>query len=143
MALSEGVYGFSAINSFGPDNIQQVIIYAEGDDETIGEFSKIIQNEFPPHALVTTVTIEPYEKRVIAVLDYMHLMQVEQLDKGIPAIRSIKSTQEKMLEKQDRTVEETHALRTDLKTEINDRFNKIEIELQMVKDALHRSGIMA
>ncbi|MFH0966279.1 MAG: hypothetical protein V1862_01145 [Methanobacteriota archaeon] len=128
-------------------------------------------NNSPPLAEVTSVTIEAYEKRVIRILDYMHLTQVEQLDKGIPAILSIRSSQEimvtlqhqmlgkqdqmiqkqdkmlekqdQMLEKQDQTTGEIRALRTDLKTEMNERFNKVEMELQMIKEALHRSGILA
>lgn len=198
-ALSEGLEGFSATNSQGPDDIPRVIVLAEGDEEGISDFSEYIKVYFPSHAMVDSIIIEPYERRVIRILDYMHLVQVEQLDKGIPAILSIKSSQEQMLEKQDRMLEkqdrmldkqdsmltkqdsflekqdrilekqdrmldkqdslltkqdgmlgkqdaivtEIRALRTDLKTEMNERFNKLEHELQMVKDALHRSGIMA
>lgn len=149
-ALSEGIEGFSAINSYGPDNAQLVVILAEGDDESIQEYSGVIKEQFPPHAEVSSIEIEPYAKRVVRILDYMHLIQVEQLEEEIPAILSIKSTQEKMvdqqdqmLQKQDHTTDEIRALRTDLKTEMNERFNKIEMELQMMKDALHRSGILA
>ena len=35
----------------------------------------------------------------------LHLIQVEQLSKGIPAILSINNKQDKMLEKQDTTIE--------------------------------------
>ncbi len=51
--------------------------------------------------------------------------------------------QDGMLEKQDMIITEVRALRTDLKTEMNERFNKLEHEMQIIKDALHRSGIMA
>jgi acylphosphatase len=143
MALTEGVEGFSATNMVGPDDIQQVLVLAEGDEEAICDFSSLIKTSTPPHATVVSVDIEPYSKRIIRIMDFLHLIQVEQLDKGIPAILSIQSSQEKMLEKQDQTIGEIKALRSDLKTEMNDRFNRMEQELRTIKEALHRSGIMA
>ncbi|HOW05528.1 acylphosphatase [Methanospirillum hungatei] len=177
-ALQSGLIGFSAFNQTLPDNIQQIEICIEGDTESIEEFTTDLHDNIPVHAIVDTISIEPYDKRVITIMDYMHLVQVEQLDKGIPAILSIQSSQEKMLEKQDRMLEkqdvmiskqdqmlekqdqmlrkqdlmidtqkltnkEIQTLRYDLKTEMNERFNKIEHELQEVKNALHKHGIMA
>jgi len=177
-ALQSGLIGFSAFNHTLPDNIQQIEICIEGDTESIEEFTTDLHDNIPVHAIVDTISIEPYDKRVITIMDYMHLVQVEQLDKGIPAILSIQSSQEKMLEKQDRMLEkqdvmiskqdqmlekqdqmlrkqdlmiytqkltnkEIQTLRYDLKTEMNERFNKIEHELQEVKNALHKHGIMA
>ena len=177
-ALQSGLIGFSAFNQTLPDNIQQIEICIEGDTESIEEFTTDLHDNIPVHAIVDTISIEPYDKRVITIMDYMHLVQVEQLDKGIPAILSIQSSQEKMLEKQDRMLEkqdvmigkqdqmlekqdqmlgkqdlmidtqkltnkEIQTLRYELKTEMNERFNKIEHELQEVKNALHNHGIMA
>jgi acylphosphatase len=177
-ALQSGLIGFSAFNQTLPDNIQQIEICIEGDTESIEEFTTDLHDNIPVHAIVDTISIEPYDKRVITIMDYMHLVQVEQLDKGIPAILSIQSSQEKMLEKQDRMLEkqdvmigkqdqmlekqdqmlgkqdlmidtqkltnkEIQTLRYELKTEMNERFNKIEHELQEVKNALHKHGIMA
>lgn len=163
-ALTEGLDGFSASNEINADGNPLVIVFAEGDEESIQEYSRLIKKEFPPHALVQDISIEPYERRVIKILDYMHLVQVEQLDKGIPAILSIKSSQEQMLVKQDQMLDiqdqmlakqdqmlvkqeetntEIHALRSDLKTELNERFNKIEHELAIMKEALYKSGILA
>jgi Hydrogenase maturation factor len=177
-ALTSGVTGFSAFNHTTTDNVQQIEICIEGDADAIEEFVTGLQDNIPVHAIVDNISIEPYSKRVISILDYMHLAQVEQLDKGIPAILSIQSSQEKMLEKQDQMLEkqdlmldkqdqmlekqdqmleiqkqmvdtqkqtnkEIQTLRYDLKTEMNERFNKLEHELEQVKDALHKHGIMA
>jgi len=170
-ALTSGLTGFSAFNHTTPDKVQQIEIGIEGDADAIEEFVTGLQDNIPVHAIVDNISIEPYSKRVISILDYMHLAQVEQLDKGIPAILSIQSSQEKMLEKQDQMLEkqdlmldkqdqmleiqkqmvdtqkqtnkEIQTLRYDLKTEMNERFNKLEHELEQVKDALHKHGIMA
>ena len=177
-ALQSGLIGFSAFNYTLPEKIQQIEICIEGDTESIEEYTTDLHDNLPVHAIVDTISIEPYGKRVISIMDYMHLVQVEQLDKGIPAILSIQSSQEKMLVKQDQMLEkqdqmiekqdqmigkqdvmvgkldlmidaqkqtnkEIQTLRYDLKTEMNERFNKIEHELEEVKNALHKHGIMA
>ena len=177
-ALQSGLIGFSAFNHTLPDNMQQIEICIEGDPESIEEYTTDLREDIPVHAIVDTISIQPYQKRVISIMDYMHLVQVEQLDKGIPAILSIQSSQEKMLEKQDQMLEkqdqmlekqdlmlkkqdlmigkqdemidvqkqtnkEIQTLRYDLKTEMNERFNKIEHELEQVKTALQKHGIMA
>ena len=163
-ALTFGLTGFSAFNHTNPDNIQQIEICIEGDPEAVNEFVTVLHENIPVHAIVDTISINPFSKRVIGIMDYLHLVQVEQLDKGIPAILSIQSSQEKMLERQDQmlmkqdqmieqqeqmidtqkeTNKEIQTLRYDLKTEMNERFNKIEHELREVKDALHKHGIMA
>lgn len=51
--------------------------------------------------------------------------------------------QETMLGEQDQIIEEIHVLRSELKTDLNDRFNKIEHELVIMKEALYKSGILA
>jgi acylphosphatase len=50
-ALSEGLDGFSATNSYGVDSIQQVVVLGEGSDELVNNFLQIIQDEYPPHAM--------------------------------------------------------------------------------------------
>jgi len=51
--------------------------------------------------------------------------------------------QDEMIEVQKQTNKEIQTLRYDLKTEMNERFNKIEHELEQVKNALQKHGIMA
>lgn len=177
-ALTSGLTGFSAYNQTSPENLQQIEIYIEGETDAVEDFVTGLDVNIPAHAVVDKISIEPYNRRVINIVDYMHLIQVEQLDKGIPAILGIQSSQEKMLDKQDlmldkqdqmlerqdqmiekqdlmienqeqmidtqkQTNKEIQTLRYDLKTEMNERFNKIEHELEQVKDALHKHGIMA
>lgn len=47
-----------------------------------------------------------------------------------------------MLGEQDQMVEEIHALRSDLKNELIERFTMIEHEPTIMKETLHKSGIM-
>ncbi len=84
----------------------------------------------------------------------MHLVQVEQLSKGIPAILSIDRKQEKMLEKQEKMLEkqgkmlekldetkkevvgEIRDLRWDLKSYMEQRLVKIESDIAHIKEKI-------
>lgn len=149
-AMILGLEEFMAVNTKTTDNKQQIIVSIEGDEESIEDFCSEIKENKPPAAIVDSIISKPLTKRVIPIMHYVHLAQVEQLDKGIPAILDIRSLQERMLDKQDQmldkqdqTKDEIHALRSDLKTEMNDRFNRIEHELEIMKEALMKHGIMA
>jgi len=50
--------------------------------------------------------------------------------------------QDVMIEKQDDTVQEIKHLRHDINDTLDKRFNKIESELEYIKDILHQKGIM-
>ncbi|HID27065.1 MAG TPA: hypothetical protein EYP22_04445 [Methanosarcinales archaeon] len=79
--------------------------------------------------------------------DFLQILQFEQINKGIPAILDIRNTlksvkqdtskmlekQDKMLEKQDETLDEIKALRGDLKSYLEMRFEKIEREIAIIK----------
>lgn len=74
---------------------------------------------------------------------FLQILQFEQVSKGIPAILGIKENTshmpailgntQKMLEKQEQTVEEIKALRVDLKSYMDGRFAKIEHEIAEIK----------
>jgi acylphosphatase len=99
-ALELGVDRFNAYNT--KENGNQVLIaFLEGDENQNATFKEFARSNKPENAEVADVTFEDYEGYVISIADYMHLIQVEQLSKGIPAILSIDRKQDRMLEKQD------------------------------------------
>ena len=119
-AMELGIERFRASNTFEKD-VQAVVFYLEADQTAINEYKDFINSNFPENAEVTEVSFEDYSGYVTSISDYMHLIQVEQLNKGIPAILSIEKKQGQMLEKQDATIdilksvkEDTSALREDI-----------------------------
>ncbi|VVB55872.1 Acylphosphatase [uncultured archaeon] len=103
-ALELGAERFNAYNT--KENGDQVLIsFLEGDSDQISIFQDYVQNNKPENAKVSDVIFEDYTGYLIGIVDYMHLIQVEQLSKGIPAILSIDRKQDKMLEKQDQMLE--------------------------------------
>jgi acylphosphatase len=118
-ALELGMERFNAYNV--KENKNQVLIaLLEGSEEQITAFVDFAKLNKPESAEVMDVTFEDYKGYVMGVSDYMHFIQVEQLSKGIPAILSIDSKQDKMLEKLDETKKEVAGeirdLRWDLKS---------------------------
>ncbi len=87
-ALELGVERFNAYNT--KENGNQVLIaFLEGDKNQIAAFREFAVVDKPENAEVSDRTFEDYEGYILSIVDYMHLIQVEQLSKGIPAILSI------------------------------------------------------
>ena len=107
-AMELGIERFRASNTFEND-VQVVVFYLEADQTAINEYKDIINSNFPENAEVTEVSFEDYSGYVSSISDYMHLIQVEQLNKGIPAILNIEKKQGQMLEKQDSMLEKQDA----------------------------------
>ena len=99
-ALERGVQRFDARNVV-LDGEQQVVVRIEGEQAMIEAFQSGVNDEYPPDARVFNISFGAYDGYVISISDFMHLIQVEQLTKGIPAIISIDTKQDRLLEKQD------------------------------------------
>ncbi len=162
-ALELGVKKFNAYNT--KENGNQVLIaLLEGNEDQIHDFVDFAKSNKPENAEVMDVAFEDYDGYVISVGDYMHLIQVEQLSKGVPAILSIDRKQDKMLEKQDRMlgkqddmlekqdkmlekldetkkeiVGEIRDLRWDLKSYMDQRLVKIESDVARIKAKINLS----
>lgn len=148
-AMELGIERFRASNTFEND-VQVVVFYLEADQTAINEYKDIINSNFPENAEVTEVSFEDYSGYVSSISDYMHLIQVEQLNKGIPAILNIEKKQGQMLEKQDATIdilksvkEDTSAIREDIsmarkdtKDELYEKYEYLSHEITDIKFTL-------
>ena len=103
-ALDYGILRFNARNEVSHEK-QQVIVRAEGEPAMIEEFCSFIRSESPPDAIISDISFQEYTGYVISIVDYMHLVPIEQLSKGIPAIISIDKKQDRMLDKQDQMLD--------------------------------------
>ena len=81
-ALGYGILRFDARNEVSHKK-QQVIVRAEGEPAMIEEFCSFIRSEAPPDAIISDISFQEYTGYVTSTIDYMHLIQVEQLSKGI------------------------------------------------------------
>jgi acylphosphatase len=111
-ALELGVERFNAYNT-KENGMQVLTAFLEGNKDQIAAFQEFTNENKPEDAEVSDRVFEDYEGYVIGIADYMHLIQVEQLSKGIPAILSIDRKQDKMLEKQDMSIELLETIKED------------------------------
>ena len=98
-ALELGMERFAAYNRT-EDGSQMVLSLAEGDEDQIDQFRKFAQENRPAEAEVSEVTFEEYDGRITPIMDFLHMTQIQQLNKGIPALLRIEQIQATMLEKQ-------------------------------------------
>ena len=149
-AMELGAEKFNALNS-EEDGLQVIMAFIEGSEDAIEEFSEAVRSCKPARAEVSEISFHEYSGHIIGMDAYMHLIQVEQLDKGIPALLRIDQKQDRMLEKQDRMIEkqdkmlekqdetredivnEIRSLRSDLKSSLDDRFARIETDIDRIK----------
>ncbi len=95
---------------------QAVIVLIGAEKEQIINFYSYIRENIPDDAIVSGFEIEDFTGNIMDIDKYLHLIQVEQLNKGIPAILDIRDNTAKMLEKQDNTLE-----KQDLQLEITEK----------------------
>ena len=140
-ALELGVERFNAYNT--KENGMQVLnAFLEGNKNQNAAFKEFANENKPEDAKVSGRVFEDYEGYVIGIVDYMHLIQVEQLSKGIPAILSIDRKQDKMLDKQDTTIqilgnisEELRSVHEDT-TDMKSTLSRIEVDVKDTKFSL-------
>ena len=142
-AMELGAEKFNALNS-EEDGLQVITAFIEGSEDAIEEFSEAVRSCKPARAEVSEISFHEYSGHIIGMDAFMHLIQVEQLDKGIPALLRIDQKQDRMLEKQDKMLEkqdetredivnEIRSLRGDLKSSLDDRFARIETDIDQIK----------
>ncbi len=142
-ALELGVERFNAYNTKEKGN-QVLVALLDCNEEQVSAFKEFSRANIPEGAEVSDVTSEDYEGYITGIGDYMHLLHVEQLSKGVPAILSIDKKQDKMLEKQDKMLEkldetkkevvgEIRGLRWDLKSYLDEKLIRIEEDIAQIK----------
>jgi acylphosphatase len=149
-AFELGIQSFAAYNR--KDNGKQmVLVQIEGDEGQLKAFQEFADINKPEGAEVSELVFEEHEGHVMGVMDYIHLVQMEQLNKGIPALLRIEGLQRQMLDKQDQMLDkqdqmlckldesrddivgEIRDLRTDLKSSVEERLGRIETDVSMIK----------
>ena len=79
-ALELGVERFNAYNA--KENEDQVLIsILHGDNDQILTFKDYIRNNKPENAEVSDIIFEDYSGYVMGIVDYMHLIKIEQFSK--------------------------------------------------------------
>jgi len=128
-AVSQGIERFAALNV----SDDTVVVLAEAGETTISNFKEFLSTRRPEQAQVTEVRIEDFDGRVMTLQEATILNTVEQMNKAIPILISMDGRMERMVEKQDETVDEVRGLREDLGTIHAERMERMEKDIAAIK----------
>jgi acylphosphatase len=100
VATDCGLSGFQAINRI--DNGKSVVIVlAEGDDEGVSYFDKLVRSNKPELAVVDVIDVSEFSGNVISLEKYAAINTSMQLNKAIPLLLGMNNKMDHMLNKQD------------------------------------------
>jgi len=139
IAESLGILNFYADNTVVDDK-QAVKILIDDDDNKVNEFIKIIKETKPEKARVDEIKIESYEGNVMKIENYyryfsaMQLVKIANVGTDLlkeqkEAVKEIKNIGSKI----DEISLKVSELRYDLKMYLDKRFEKIEQEIEKIK----------
>lgn len=104
-ALNFGISNFYAYNA-KIKNKQAVIVLLGAEKETINDFYNHIKENIPEDAVVSDFEMEDFTSNVMDIDRYLHLIQIEQLNKGIP---TPEEDEDRLHEKMLKRIRETEA----------------------------------
>lgn len=104
MATDCGLSGFQAINRI-ENGKSVVIVLAEGDDEGVSYFDKLVRSNKPELAMVDVIDVSEFSGNVIPLEKYAAINTSMQLNKAIPLLLGMNNKMDQMLEKQDQMLE--------------------------------------
>jgi len=144
-----------SLKGFEASNLgEELIVLVEGDENIVDRFFQIVKSEKPPSAEVSEVVVERYGGEVMNVKEYREQLSLEQLAKIATVGVEMRDDIKTMLNKQDETLAEIRATRSELKEEIratrdeiralredlkqymDRRFEKLEREIALIKQKI-------
>jgi acylphosphatase len=140
-ALEFGAERFNAQNS-EEDGLQILTALIEGSKDMVEEFSGAVRSHKPVGAEVSEISFQEHKGYIIDIGDYMHLLQVEQLSKGIPALLRIDQKQDQMLDKQDELLVEVKDINRKFDKVLDKDIGELKSDMAEVKTALKAKGII-
>ncbi len=104
VATDCGLSGFQAINRI-ENGKSVVIILAEGDEEGVSYFDKLVRSNKPELAVVDAIDVSEFSGNVISLEKYAAINTSMQLNKAIPLLLGMNNKMDQMLDKQDQMLD--------------------------------------
>ena len=134
-AIELGCDRFFAKNK-SDGGIQFVMAFIEGDELQLADFKMFAQSHRPEGSDVADIAFEDYSGPIMSTDAFLHFFTADQLNKGIPALLRIDRKQERMLEKQDKTIAKLDETRADIVSEIRSSREEITAKLDENREAI-------
>ena len=132
------------ITEFQARNIERAVeVLVGGDEAEVAKFVEFVEQERPERADVEDIEIGEYGGKIKPIERFAQSFMLAQMGKfvniGIEMLateKAIKKDTGRMLEKQDETLSEVKGLREDLKSYMEERFERIEHEISVIKEKI-------
>jgi len=105
-ALNIGLENIFAYNR----ESKMVVVRVSGEEDVTDRYIDLVRSSFPAHAEVSNIEVREFEGPVMETIQFLQILQFEQISKGIPAILNIDKKQGQMLEKQDSMLEKQDSM---------------------------------
>ena len=135
MAMELGCDRFFAKNQLDGGN-QVLVAFIEGDELRLADFKMFALSQRPEGAVVVDVAFENYDGPIMSADAFLHFFSADQLNKGIPALLRIDRKQDRMLEKQDKTIAKLEETRSDIVHEIKTSREEMISKLDENREAI-------
>ena len=132
------------ITEFQARNVERAVeVLVGGDEAEVAKFVEFVEQERPERADVEDIETEEYEGKIKPIDRFAQSFMLAQMGKfvniGMEMLateKAIKKDTGRMLEKQDETISEVKGLREDLKSYMEERFERIEHEISVIKEKI-------
>jgi len=132
------------ITEFQARNVERAVeVLVGGDEAEVAKFVEFVEQERPERADVEDIEIGGYEGKIKPIDRFAQSFMLAQMGKfvniGMEMLateKAIKKDTGRMLGKQDETLSEVKGLREDLKSYMEERFERIEHEISVIKEKI-------
>jgi len=132
------------ITEFQARNVERAVeVLVGGDEAEVAKFVEFVEQERPERADVEDIETEEYEGKIKPIERFAQGFMLAQMGKfvniGMEMLateKAIKKDTGRMLGKQDETLSEVKGLREDLKSYMEERFERIEHEISEIKEKI-------
>ena len=132
------------ITEFQARNVERAVeVLVGGDEAEVAKFVEFVEQERSERADVEDIEIGGYEGKIKPIDRFAQGFMLAQMGKfvniGMEMLateKAIKKDTGRMLEKQDETISEVKGLREDLKSYMEERFERIEHEISAIKEKI-------
>lgn len=131
LAMSNRIRKFEAHNIEDSEG-DEVLVFAEGDDEAIKAFRALAETKRPARSEVSSIAFEDYEGDVMKIGEYAQFCSTVQLNKAIPVLLEIRDNTAVT----PQILEEIKALREDIQPGYGITFRQVQSDIRSIKERL-------
>ena len=117
MAMSNRIRMFEAHNIESSEG-EEVLIFADGDDEALKAFRALVETKRPAHSKVSNIVFDDFDGEVMKIGEYAQFCATVQLNKAIPVLLEIRDNTKAT----PQILEEIKGMREDIQPRICKQF---------------------